>query len=87
MSAEVVSLRNADIQTDRKTEFLHWAAGAYDAYVEKAGEEPDALVMVHCGLRQAAHVTWMIQGESRGAGTPLLALAHVALLREATTTD
>lgn len=77
-----MSLRGARPTEDRKAEFLNWMGAAYDKYVQKMEQTPDALVCVLGGLKQPARADWLIQGESRGGGTSVLALAHATIIRE-----
>lgn len=78
----VVSLKGAEIANERRDEFVARMAVAFDAYVKAEGYEPDAAVMILCGVRQTARTAYLIQGESQGCGSTILAFAHASLLNE-----
>lgn len=66
----------------RRLAFLGNLGRAYDAYVREHGTEPEALVVVLGGLKQAAEVQWFLEDETKGGATSMLALAQVAILGE-----
>lgn len=79
MSEVVVSLRAGPVSTEARSEFMRHVAEAFDDYVRAHSDEPEALVMVFCGLRQPARSGWLIRGESEGGGCTVVCLAQGAL--------
>ena len=78
----VHALNGANLDSDRRRDFLNHIFHAYDTYVQLTGLEPDALVVVMGGVKQPSRVNWLMQGESRGASTSMLALAHAVIGKE-----
>lgn len=82
MSDNVVSLRGGSLDSDRKQAFLNAVATSYEAYVDRYGYEPEAIVYTMLGLKQVAWTGWLVQGDSQGGSSSILALAGVAVTRE-----
>lgn len=82
MSDNVVSLGPARIKTDRKARFIEQLAATYDGYVEKAGAEPDALVLVVGGVGAPQSVAWFVGGDSEGMADAVVARALITIQRE-----
>lgn len=87
MTDNVVSLSPGPINRDRKGEFLAQVAGAYDDYVHKAGEEPEALVYVFGGAHQGNSSGWTMRERSQGAAAAVIARAGARLTWEAMQPD
>lgn len=79
--SNIVSLHGGRIETDRRAMFLNDVAGAYDAFVEQIGQEPDAIVLGIGGVKQGMHTHWTIEGESGQAVHPTVSYAVMALTR------
>lgn len=81
--AEVIPLRRgAQVHSDRKANFINHAGQVFDSYALRYGEQPDAMVMVLGGLRQAAETFWIVRGDSEGGATTMLALAQASIQRQ-----
>lgn len=80
--SEVVAFRGVAPSTERRALLLNEFAGSFDKYVADYGVEPDAYVTVFGGLKQTARVSWLIQGETEGGATTMLALASAVITRE-----
>lgn len=83
MSENVVSIGKAAIASDRRAAFMAAVAQSFELYVAEYGFEPDAIVYTLCGLKQPSRIAWVIEGESQGGPTTILALAAVHTLTEA----
>jgi hypothetical protein len=83
MSHNVVPLGKANIASDRREEFMRSVAQSFEKYVERNGQEPDAIVYVMGGILTPTQTGWDIGGASKGGGTTMLSLAAVHLLTEA----
>lgn len=81
--AEIVPLRaGGQIHNDRKANFINNIGASFDSFTRKYGEQPDAMVIVLGGLRQAAETFWIVRGESEGGATTMLAFAQASIQRQ-----
>lgn len=85
MSENVVSFNGGPVDNERRQLFVQAVAASFDLYVNSYGYEPDALVYVLCGLKQASQIAWDIRGESKAGPTSILSLAAIHCLTEAGT--
>ncbi len=76
------ALNSVNLTSDRRSEFLNNIAASFDLYVQMTGEEPDALVAVMGGIKQSSRSSWLCKGETEGATTSMLALAHCVIGRD-----
>jgi len=81
--ATVTALHGAEVRNDRRAHFVNHAAASFDAYLRDFGAEPDALVMVMGGLKQASRASWTVCGASEGGPTTMISLAMATLIKEA----
>lgn len=82
MTAEIHALTGVTVGSERKLHMVQVTAEAIDRYVEDFGEEPECAVLVLCGLKQTARVSYAIKGASIGGTTSILALAQATLANE-----
>lgn len=82
MTAEVHALAGVTVGSERKLHMVQVTAEAIDRYVGDFGEEPECAVLVLCGLKQTARVSYAIKGASIGGTTSILALAQATLANE-----
>ena len=75
-------LNGGTLDSERRQEFLNNIAASFDLYVQRTGCEPDALVVVMGGVKQSVRSSWLFKGETEGAGTSMLALAHAVIGKE-----
>lgn len=83
MTADVVSLRGGEVENERRAAFVQAVAASFDLYVERNGQEPDAVVYVLCGIKQPPQIAWDIRGDSMGGPTSILSIAAVHCQAEA----
>ena len=82
MSAEIHALTGVTVGSERKLHMVQVTAEAIDLYVADFGEEPECAVLVLCGLKQTARVSYAIKGASIGGTASILALAQATLTNE-----
>ena len=87
MSAEIHALAGVTVGGERKPHMVQFMAEAIDRYVEDFGEEPECAVLVLCGLKQTARVSYAIKGASIGGTTSIMALAQASLLNQIISPD
>lgn len=79
----VVPLRQGvDVQSAHRGDVVNHLANSYDSYTKAQGCEPDAAVVVFCGLKQSAEAYWIVRGDSSGGGSSILSLAAATITRE-----
>lgn len=80
LNSNVIPIGDGPV-TARRALFLERLAAAFDGFAEHVGAEPEAMVMVLCGLKQDAEVSYIVQGDSEGGETSVLAYAQAAITR------
>ena len=80
MSENVVSLYGS-AESDAKSEFMRYVSDAFDDYVSRADQEPEAIVVCWGGFKQDNVVGWFLRGESEPYGATVKALASASLMK------
>jgi hypothetical protein len=81
--SSVVALHGQPIVNDQRAAFMASAEASFDKYVEDYGEEPDSMIWVFGGIRQTTRTGWLMNGDTRGGATSMLALASAVLFKDA----
>lgn len=82
--ADPTPLRPATaVRSDRKAEFVRQLSQSFDLFIERTGEEPEAVVFVLTGIKQGTQCGYLVLGESQGNATGVLAKAMAIVTHEA----
>jgi hypothetical protein len=82
MSAAIIPFGAPAVESDRKAEFLQHVSAAFDSYVHKTGQEPEACVHALGGIKEPVSIGWHITDPSCDGADAMLARTIVTIQRE-----